>query len=880
MTLIRRKYLHSWVVRSLLALLLLFSASSPFIVSNNAKALDWVGWNAINTIYYNPNQEDPNNSYLATAASELDNYLTTMSGRSWIVVTSSNPGGAAIRLVVNASAPEFTNRSDESFHLVANSNGIYITGKTPIAVREGAYYLLDEKLGVRWFFKSDIWTVVPSSLAAIGAIDEVHEPDYFWRELHLQPFTDGNVTDTWLHRNRLGGSELYWFGESYDAILPKTAANFNAHPEYFLPMGSGLSDWPWQLDPRQAGVLAAAISFAESQLNRAPTEFYGDKLPANSASMCPNDGGGWDPPWSQSTTEGQQAITDAVTALANNVLKAVKGEYPDAKIGVYNYAQYCQIPSFNLEPNLVVVISLLYNYGSLTTSQRITGIKSKGAKVGIYDALDVWQWYHDQPCINLDQVSKIADYASDGAELYTAECSDAWGSRGLTYYIASKLLWDSSTNVYSILDDFYAKAFGVAQEPMREYFEGQLYGDEDEYMAHMGVNFVKLQEAESLAAGNSAILARIRFLEYYQRFLWLYHDKGITNLSLTELKNFYTFITKIRNLYIIDYYHVEPSIRAELTSRGLTNSQINALQNFSPPTAGEAAAYLNEALAVFEDQNDINPYYTSLKALGNTSVAELTPITSTSETILVPSNGNENVTVMVKGSSIAVEWYGDITWNDNVGTLLDTKALSGFHADWTPLTFYAPAAGLYKVKISNRTNTQSIIVPNRPASIVADENEQPRICGSGSLYFYVPVGTASFTLGATGTGTSPATITLYNPSGNVVNNSNITTSKEWVYNSPAAGIWKVSTSCSNYSQVWLKGILPLLWHDPEYLLVQASNAGNAADVNQDTVVNILDIIRVVQHWGESGPNGWVPEDVNRDGVIDVLDITYIGRYWT
>ncbi len=375
-----RRRLFFQIITVFLVFLIAFPVSTALISAPRLSASDWAGWDAINTIYYNPNQEDPNNPFLATAASELDTYLTAMSGRSWTVITASNPGGAAIRLAVNAADPQLVAKTDESFHLVSNNSGIYVTGKTPIAVREGAYYLLDEKLGVRWFFKSDVWTVVPPSLADPGAIDEVHEPDYFWRELHLLPFMDIGVSTTWMHRNRLVGSELFWFGHSYEAILPKTEANFNAHPEYFLPTGQGASDWPWQLDPREEGVLEAAISFAESELNRGPTEFYGDMLPANSAAIFPNDGGGWDPPWSQSTTEGQQMITDAVTALANNVLKAVKGEYPDAKIGVLNYAQYCQIPSFDLEPNLIVQISTLYNYGSLTLS---IGIKL------LYSTLDL-----------------------------------------------------------------------------------------------------------------------------------------------------------------------------------------------------------------------------------------------------------------------------------------------------------------------------------------------------------------------------------------------------------------------------------------------------------------------------------------------------------
>jgi parallel beta-helix repeat protein len=44
------------------------------------------------------------------------------------------------------------------------------------------------------------------------------------------------------------------------------------------------------------------------------------------------------------------------------------------------------------------------------------------------------------------------------------------------------------------------------------------------------------------------------------------------------------------------------------------------------------------------------------------------------------------------------------------------------------------------------------------------------------------------------------------------------------------------------------------------------------DVNGDGFVNILDMILVGQHFGETGSPGWIPEDVNCDGVIDVRDM--------
>ena len=52
------------------------------------------------------------------------------------------------------------------------------------------------------------------------------------------------------------------------------------------------------------------------------------------------------------------------------------------------------------------------------------------------------------------------------------------------------------------------------------------------------------------------------------------------------------------------------------------------------------------------------------------------------------------------------------------------------------------------------------------------------------------------------------------------------------------------------------------------------------DVNGDGSVNALDMIRIGQHWGETGVGGWIREDINQDGTVSVLDATLVGQHWT
>jgi len=64
----------------------------------------------------------------------------------------------------------------------------------------------------------------------------------------------------------------------------------------------------------------------------------------------------------------------------------------------------------------------------------------------------------------------------------------------------------------------------------------------------------------------------------------------------------------------------------------------------------------------------------------------------------------------------------------------------------------------------------------------------------------------------------------------------------------------------------------------------AVTVGTAAelvgDITGDGKVNVFDMIRVGQHWGETGTSGWIPEDVKEDGTINVFDMILIGQHWT
>ncbi len=68
--------------------------------------------------------------------------------------------------------------------------------------------------------------------------------------------------------------------------------------------------------------------------------------------------------------------------------------------------------------------------------------------------------------------------------------------------------------------------------------------------------------------------------------------------------------------------------------------------------------------------------------------------------------------------------------------------------------------------------------------------------------------------------------------------------------------------------------------DSQTISITVMSTSVQPDVNGDSDVNVLDMIRIGQHWSEVGANGWIVEDVNQDGTVDVLDATLVGQHWT
>jgi len=239
-------------------------------------------------------------------------------------------------------------------------------------------------------------------------------------------------------------------------------------------------------------------------------------------------------------------------------------------------------------------------------------------------------------------------------------------------------------------------------------------------------------------------------------------------------------------------------------------------------------------------------------------------VTTTAASSITPSGAtlNGNLSNQGSASNVTVSFeYGLTTsyGNTAVGvppTLNSTGAFTAALTGLTPNTIYH-----YRAKaVGDGTaygGDQTFTTLTSPVALAVTTSSLPN--GTVGVAY-------SQTLAATG-GTAPYTWTIASgtlPAGLSLSSSGVISGTPTIAGGPTSVTFRVTDSTSATATKSLS-----------ITVVYA-----AWDVNMDGAVNVLDMISVSQHWGETGTAGWIRQDVNADGVINVLDNTIIGQHWT
>ena len=238
----------------------------------------------------------------------------------------------------------------------------------------------------------------------------------------------------WDARNRMADGLDVRGGHAWDGIYKDCKAQFDAHPEYLVSLR------PVKFRVSNPGLRKLVTEWALEKFRKEPGR--------DSVSLDPSDGDGWDNPQSPNPDATvYKSVTDRVVTLANEVAEAVNREYPGKYVVIYAYYKHSAPPTIRVHPNVAVGVTTAFSAGF---EQNVTGWIKQGAKtIGIRDYYSVVVNHKDRPGgvpagDPRAVAAAIASRHALNARFLSAEASDSWGPAGLGYYVASRMLWDTT----------------------------------------------------------------------------------------------------------------------------------------------------------------------------------------------------------------------------------------------------------------------------------------------------------------------------------------------------------------------------------------------------------------------------------------------------
>lgn len=436
-----------------------------------------------------------------TAAEELQIYIEKISGARLEIVTENEITAEDKAILVGETVleKEFADidRSSikaDGFRLYADGTHLVIAGADERGTLYGAYTLLEEYFGVRWF--TPTLEKVPESedLVIDSELDRTVEPSFSIRRNDCAGTNDAHRARTkmnvsfWQEAKAHGGALTYVF---WDASLPSLVpdALFAEHPEYFAlqPDGTRSTDHVCLSNP---DVLEVAVANARQQMRDCPREtsdhvHIGQKDNQNYC-HCEN---------CEALYEKYGSITAPTLIFTNNFADALDDEFPNFTFTFFAYLETERPPqdlTLRCNPNVVPVLCGLhgacrshpltecghedtqnstfmteYGYHEPRIAEDFKNWTKVADKTYIYDYtinfLNTAQFFS-----NFATLQSTMAYMKDiGITGYVYNCGDGHYAafNELRNYLLCKLQWDVNADVTYHMIDFINAYYGEAAAP-------------------------------------------------------------------------------------------------------------------------------------------------------------------------------------------------------------------------------------------------------------------------------------------------------------------------------------------------------------------------------------------------------------------------------
>lgn len=443
---------------------------------------------------------------------------------------------------------------DDGFLILQDRGNLYVYSNVSRGVHYGVAYFLEHFLGVRMFTPTAV--VAPKVLSvALPRVDVVSNPSFAFRDVlyyypnHSHEYADFHC----LHNNDDLNRDWGMFVHTFRHLVP-VERYFDSHPEWFSFVdGKRVRD----------GQLCLSDTAMLEELCRNLAAM----IAANPSAKV----------WSVSNNDNYNVCTCAKCRHLDSIyggpsgtliyfINQVAARFPDKVISTLGYQFTRQAPKSDIKPrenvNIMFCSIECGREHALDTAAAELSFRNDmqnwAAKTGNIFMWDYVGQFRNMlnPFPNLQVLQPNLRFFRDhGARMMFEQGTGAdnitsWME--LRCYLIAKLMWDVDADVDSIFADFCSGYYGRAAQPVMEYYRemhrslnasGQrldIYGypidGVEGYLSPGQISKYQslLADAYRLAEGDSACVARIRFLE-------LSLDYAVLELAMANVSDDLTF---------------------------------------------------------------------------------------------------------------------------------------------------------------------------------------------------------------------------------------------------------------------------------------------------------------------------------------------------
>jgi len=393
--------------------------------------------------------------------------------------------GAAAKALEKNPAPW----KQEEYLLKSIPRGLVLAGhdgvgnvwstSTPAGSMLAVYTLLDDHLGVHWFWPGPFGEHVPENPeAVVPHLDVRTKPAFEIRSISLGYFGYHTAefkepARQWARRSRLGWVKSAVFGHSWDAAFDLRAGQtFKDHPEWFALVKGKRQ--PPQMCTTEPAVIERMVKYV--------LDGKSDIM-----NISPSDGGGFcecercralDIPDVLSYDKKHVQLSDRIFTYANEVARRVREKNPDKGVGMFAYTFYNRPPLKikQMEPNLY--LSFVYQSAAHRDPENLkewretlSGWKKLGAKLVVREG---WgnHYYHDLPFLHDEQIiANLKEAHELGFIAAYGEGSKNFTTMAPNYWAITRMMWNPNRDTAGMMKEYYRSAYGPVAPEMEAFFE-------------------------------------------------------------------------------------------------------------------------------------------------------------------------------------------------------------------------------------------------------------------------------------------------------------------------------------------------------------------------------------------------------------------------